>query len=269
MNIDVIRETHRRRQDLHRAEKSLTLQIKAICRRLCAGTLALQWKSGEITEAEYRKRTKADADKLYDAIVKEKPHPLFLAATLNTASFFEARAIFEKRRAQTEKELERLAKSLPVATWVASIKGLGLGSLAAIIGEAGDLSLYATHSKLWKRLGLAVIDGGRQRRMTGDAALAHGYSPQRRSIVWNIGQCVLKAQSARVDKETGEEIKPAGKYRNVYDARKAYEIARDPNISKAHAHNRATRYMEKLVVRDLWRAWRQINSQTEQMEKAA
>jgi hypothetical protein len=254
MSIDVIRETHRRRQDLHRAEKSLTLQIKAICRRLCGGALAAQWKAGEISEADYRKRTKVEADKLYTAVVKEQPHPLFLGATLNTASFFEARAIFEKQRAATEKALERLAKTMPVAAWVASVKGLGLGSLAAIIGEAGDLSNYATHSKLWKRLGLAVIDGERQRRVPGDAALAHGYSPTRRAIVWNIGQCVIKAQSAKVDKETGEVLRTAGKYRLVYDVRKQFELER--GIPKAHAHNRATRYMEKLVVRDLWRAWR-------------
>ncbi len=260
MIIDVIRETHRRRQDLHRAEKSLTLQIKAICRRLCAGALAAQWKSGEITEADYRKRTKSDADKLYDAVAKEQPHPLFLAATLNTASFFEARAIFEKRRAQTEKELERLAKTLPIAGWVLQLKGLGLGSLAAIVGEAGDLSNYATHSKLWKRLGLAVIDGGHQKRAKGDAAIAHGYCPTRRAIVWNIGQCVLKAQSARIDKEAGEELKPAGAYRLIYDARKAHELARAPDMKPIHAHNRATRYMEKKVVRDLWRAWRALGT---------
>jgi len=258
VSIDVIRETHRCRQDLHRAEKSLTLQIKAICRRLCAGAFAAKWKAGEITEEKYRAGTKAEADKLYTAIVKEQEHEMLLSGVVTTAAFFEARAIFEKRRAQTEKELERLAKSLPVASWVLELKGLGLGSLAAIVGEAGDLSNYSTHSKLWKRLGLAVIDGERQKRVSGDAAIIHGYCPTRRAIVWNIGRCVLKAQSARVDKETGEELKPAGKYRLIYDARKAYELARDPEMSRAHAHNRATRYMEKKVVRDLWNSWRQL-----------
>lgn len=256
MNIDIIRETHRRRQDLHRAEKSLTLQIRAICRRLCAGSLAAMWKAGEITEAEYRKQTKAEADKLYDAMVKEVPHPLYLAATMNTAQFFEARDGFTKARLQIEKQLERHAKALPIASCVANLRGLGMGSLAAIVGEAGDLANYSTHSKLWKRLGLAVIDGQRQRCVTGDAAHRHGYSPVRRSIIWNIGQCVLKAQSQRIDKETGEVLKQAGHYREVYDRRKAYELARD--IPKGHAHNRATRYMEKLVIRDLWKAWRAI-----------
>jgi hypothetical protein len=258
MSTEVIRETHRRRQDLHRAEKSLTLQIKAICRRLCAGALAAKWKAGEIDEGAYRKQTKADADILYAAIVKEQPHPLFLAATLNTSAFFEARAILESRRAQTEKELDRLAKALPVVEWVSGVKGMGIGSLAAIVGEAGDLSNYSTHSKLWKRLGLAVIGGERQRCVAGDAALEHGYNPARRSIVWNIGQCIIKSQSAKIDKETGEVIKPAGPYRAVYDARKAYELER--GIPKGHAHNRATRYMEKRVIRDLWSAWRKINN---------
>jgi len=266
MKIDIIRETHRRRQDLHRAEKSLTIQIRAICRRLCACMFNEMWKAGEITEAEYRKHTKAEADKLYDAMVKEVPHPLYLSGMMNTAQFFEARDGFTKARLQIEKQLERHAKALPIASWAADLRGLGMGSLAAIVGEAGDLANYSTHSKLWKRLGLAVIDGQRQRCVTGDAAHRHGYSPVRRSIIWNIGQCVLKAQSQRLDKETGEILKPAGHYREVYDKRKAYELARD--IPKGHAHNRATRYMEKLVIRDLWKAWRALSATLSETEGA-
>src|SRR5690606_26062202 len=49
--IATLRELHRKRQDFHRSEKSLTLQVKAICRRLCAGD-------------------KDEADKLYTAMLK-------------------------------------------------------------------------------------------------------------------------------------------------------------------------------------------------------
>lgn len=235
--IDTIRELHRQRQDMHRAEKSLTLQIRAICRRLCAGD-------------------KGEADKLYKAMDGKGEHPQAMIASVLTEPFKQARAILEGNRKQIEKHMDKAAKALPIWPWVEAIPGFGAGSLAAVIGEAGDLSGYATHSKLWKRLGLAVIDGGRQRRVSGADAIVHGYSPSRRSVVWNIGQCVFKAQSQRVDKETGEVKKEAGSYRKIYDARKEYELGRVE--TKAHAHNRATRYMEKRLMRDLWRAWRTI-----------
>jgi len=233
--IATLRELHRKRQDFHRSEKSLTLQIKAICRRLCAGD-------------------KDEADKLYAAMLKDAEDAQAMMAREWTEPFIQARSILEGNRKQVEKDMEKVAKTLPVAKWVEGIKGFGIGSLAAVIGEAGDLSNYPTHSHLWKRLGLAVIDGGRQRLVPGADALVHGYSPSRRSVVWNIGQCVFKAQSPRVDKETGEVKVEAGEYRKLYDARKEYEMGRVE--TKGHAHNRAMRYMEKKLMRDLWKAWR-------------
>lgn len=236
--IASLRELHRQRQDFHRAEKSLTLQAKAICRRLCAGD-------------------KDEANKLYAAMEKGADDAQAEMARMLTEPFIQARSILEGNRKRTEKAMEKSAKTLPVAQWVDGIKGFGIASLAAVIGEAGDLSNYPTHSHLWKRLGLAVIDGGRQRLMPGADAIIHGYCPSRRSVVWNVGQCVFKAQSQRVDKETGEVKKEAGEYRKLYDARKEYELPRVEG-KKAHAHNRAMRYMEKKLMRDLWKAWRAV-----------
>lgn len=236
--IASLRELHRQRQDFHRAEKSLTLQAKAICRRLCAGD-------------------KDEANKLYAAMEKGADDAQAEMARMLTDPFIQARSILEGNRKRTEKAMEKSAKTLPVAQWVDGIKGFGIASLAAVIGEAGDLSNYPTHSHLWKRLGLAVIDGGRQRLMPGADAIIHGYSPGRRSVVWNVGQCVFKAQSQRVDKETGEVKIEAGEYRKLYDARKEYELPRVEG-KKAHAHNRAMRYMEKKLMRDLWKAWRAV-----------
>ena len=230
-SISIIRELHRRRQDLHRAEKSLTLQAKAICRRLCDG-------DKKAAEVVYK-----------DGLTGENS-----TAWVLLTPYVAARTIFEDQRKTVEKQLEREAKSLPVAEWVKTVPGFGWGSLAAVVGEAGDLSAYPKKGHLWKRMGLAVIDGGRQRKVAGDAAIDHGYSPVRRSIVWNIGDCLIKAQSARVDKETGEIIKPAGPMRQLYDERKAYESERVETAG--HAHNRAKRYIEKRLIRDLWNAWR-------------
>lgn len=152
----------------------------------------------------------------------------------------EARDGIEAHRAAVERRLVKLAKAMPVASWVQGVRGVGLLSLAAIIGEAGDLAAYPAHSKLWKRLGLAVMpDGARQRRIAGSGAVEHGYSPARRSVVWNIGACIVKA---------------GGPLKEVYDARKEYELSRVE--SRAHAHNRAQRYVEKKFIRQLWQEWR-------------
>lgn len=220
--IDEIREQWRRRQAWHRAEKSLTLQSKALCRRLVGG---------EIKEA----------GKLYDAALGKGDHDLSSVALAAIFPLIEARKTIDAHRKLVERRLAKLAKGLPVAPWVISVRGFGLPSLAAIVGEAGDLSAYANPAKLWKRMGLAVMpDGSRQRRVAGEAALEHGYSPSRRSVAWNLGAVIVKV---------------GGPYRLIYDARKVYETERV--ATKGHAHNRAQRYAEKRLLRDLWIAWRQ------------
>ncbi len=86
------------------------------------------------------------------------------------------------------------------------------------------------------------------------------YSRRRRSRLFVIGDGLVKT---------------AGPYREVYLARKAYEVARAEELglivapsakipakrkaefrSVGHIHRRAQRYMEKRLLRDLWRAWR-------------
>lgn len=236
---------HRQRVDLHRAEKSLTLQMRAKCRRLAKG--------GD----------KDEADLIYDAMFGKDDHPNAAVALTACAPFIQARSYLETTRRDVEKTMEKLAKALPVASFVEETAGFGYGSLAAIVGEAGEgrqgngISDYPRVSCLWKRFGLAVMpDGTRQRKVTGVDALEHGYVPERRSIAWNIGQSVFKAQSARIDKDTGEVKRAAGYYRQVYDARKAYEIERDPEVRPVVAHCRAVRYMEKRLILKFWKAWR-------------
>lgn len=234
-------ELHRQRQDLHRSEKSLTLQIKAKCRRLCEGD-------------------KTEAERVYKAMFGKTEHDYAAHALAVAQPFIEARGLIEAQRKQTEKAMETEARKLPVAAWIDQTRGIGIGSLAAIVGEAGDLSNYPTVSKLWKRLGLAVIKGERQQRKPGAEALEHGYSPSRRSVVWNVGDALFRA---------------GGEYADLCRERKAYERekaeaegltvcpaakipAKDKHLyrSDGHIHNRAKRYMEKRLIRDLWRAWR-------------
>lgn len=225
--ISEIREQWRRRQVWLRAETALTLQAKALCRRLSLGD-------------------KAEGARLYKSATKGGEHPLSGIALAAIFPLTEARDGIGKHRAAVERRLAKLARTLPAADWIDGVRGVGIASLAALVGEAGDLSNYSNPAKLWKRLGLAVMpDGTRQRRVAGSAGAEHGYSPTRRSVAWNIGACIIKA---------------GGPLKGVYDERKAYEFERLGH--KGHAHNRAQRYIEKRFVRDLWVAWRRAGGES-------
>lgn len=180
------------------------------------------------------------------------------------AAALQARAPFAAVEKSAEKEMARLAKSLPVWTdFAEGVRGLGAISLAVILAETGDLSDYPKKGHVWKRLGLAVINGVRQGglRKTASAEewIVHGYNRQRRSRIFVIGDVLIKQGDL---------------YRQVYLDRKEYErraaealglivapAAKIPAkdralyVSDGHIHRRAQRYMEKRLIRDLWQAW--------------
>ena len=159
-----------------------------------------------------------------------------------------ARQPFANEEEKALKKMEDLARQLPVWwTFGEDIRGFGPASLAVIIGEAGDLSNYPDHSKLWKRMGVAVCgdvrQGGLPKNAPAEAWIKHGYSPKRRSRLWNIGDALIKNNQD-------------GEYRTAYLTRKAYELERDPGMTPMKAHRRAQRYMEKRLLKKLWQAWR-------------
>ena len=219
--IAEIKETHRQRDDLLRAEGSLTRQIKAIGRRM-------KTSSNMSTTDQL-----SDFAALHLQAAKDAIHP---------------------GKLEMERRLKKLAKGLPTYTWMKSINGFGEVGLCQIVGECGDLSDFNNPAKLWKYLGLAPITeypvgpyGGRL------------YSRRCRSIMFVIGDSLIKKQ---------------GPYRTLYLERKTREVekaeiegltvapqAKIPAKKKAeyrsegHIHRRAQRYMEKRLLRNLWREW--------------
>lgn len=163
-----------------------------------------------------------------------------------------------------EREMVRIAKQLPVWQWASGIKGFGALSLAVIIAETGDLSNYANPGKVWKRMGLAPYKGksARSWRVGGGLKAEEwtelGYKPGRRSEMFQRVDPLMKHQIDKVKdadgNDTGERV--YGPYGKVYADRKRYELERDPAMSKMYAHNRASRYMEKRLLKHLWQAWR-------------
>jgi hypothetical protein len=221
--IAQIKELWSLRQAMVEGQRKLTLQSKAICRRFTKGD-------------------KTEAEKLYNAIAKGKDHPLADHAAIAIMPFMAAQEPIIAQRKAFEKTLAKLGKELPIAHMADNIKGVNTMTLATIVGELGDLSAYTKGiDGIMKRAGMAVIEGERQRMKSGDAALLHGYNPSRRSVFWNIGGALIKAQGTD------------GPYRLIYDARKELELSR--GLTKAHAHNRAMRHMTKALLRHLHRAW--------------
>lgn len=163
------------------------------------------------------------------------------------------RASWDTLRREVERDMRKLAKTLPVYPWAQGVAGFGDLGLGIIIGETGDLSLYATKERVWKRLGLAVIEGFRQQRKSGvEEAAAHGYNPKRRAEIWAIADSMFRHQwRGAKDDAPAHAIGPYGE---AYARRKANTEGRE--WTPKHRDNDARRIMTKQLVEDLWREWR-------------
>lgn len=215
----MIRELWGQRQDLLRAKVRLELQCQSICRRMAGDkeTGGAAWKAVQKGEGDPK-----------------------LAMVLTP--YMTALTALEDQKAVVEKALAKAAKAHPLwQSWGVDVRGMGPMTFAGLVGEAGDaIEDYRTISGLWKRFGLAVIAGGRQRRVTGEDALKHGYSPQRRAFAYLIAESVLRKS------QEGDH------FRTLYNDKKSVEL--EKGLSLIHAHNRALRHISKTVLKDAWLA---------------
>lgn len=211
----------RQRRDTLRAITTLNSQCIDICCREIS-------QNDRMAAAELwnkiRKGNNGDADINF---VLEPYHVAILGLTA-TANIY-------------EKALVKEARAHPLwENWGKDIRGIGELSLAGIIGEAGrSISCYRSVSALWKRFGLAVVNGERQRHgRTKDEMVLHGYHPQRRAFAYQLSTNLIRCQHSD------------GPYRELYEVRKQYEL--DRGVTQSHANNRALRYMTKDLLRSLW-----------------
>lgn len=234
--VDQIKAWHRKRCYAMECRKAADLRLGAFIRS------SLGW-SLRLPDKERKEIAEQAADLL------ENPSGEYEGII---AASIAARKPFDAIEKQAVKEMQKLAESLPVwEQFGQEIRGFGAVSLAVILGEAGDLSNYSSYAKVWKRMGLAVMDDKRQghvaKGLSADdrkaAFIEHGYSPVRRSRMWNIGDTLIKGNRT-------------GAYRTAYLDRKAYELAREPEMQPMKAHRRAQRVMEKRLLKHLWQAWR-------------
>lgn len=189
---------------------------------------------------------------------------------------------FDKSETDIEKTLKKLVHGLPVwQTWAKNVIGLSELGVATIVGEAGDLSNYPKKGHLYKRMGVALVDDIRQGGLPRDAPAAawieHGYNRERRARLYGfIGVPLIKC-TAQPATDT-RKARDASPYREAYDKRKLYEIAKveaagmtvkpaseipkaeaDRYVSEMCIHRRSQRYMEQRLLKHLWQAWKRAD----------
>ncbi len=159
-----------------------------------------------------------------------------------------------------EKKIVAHVRSMPIWEWAKGVRGIAESSLGQILSETGDLSKYANPSKVWKRMGLALVRGHRQqfwaanrkgftRTENVQMAVDMGYSARRRALMAVVGSNLIRTKNVE--------------YGKLYRDRKEFEREKliaehGPKYKslKSHAHKRALRYMEKRFLLNLWKAWR-------------
>jgi len=236
-DVDLVRELYGRRRYCVRAMTGLVNCGKALLRRALA----------TIEPEEPPARIKKRASLLFEARRKGKPPAETKAVDLaleektgvELSLTLQALQAFGERRRLYEKCLREAARRLPVWQWAESVRGFGDLGLAILIGEAGDLGNYANPGRLWKRMGLAPKGSYAMETKGGKEAFA--VPRRRRSAMWTVGDALIKG---------------GAHYREIYLERKAREEGEHPDLTKLHRHRRAQRYMEKRLLKDLWRAWR-------------
>ena len=169
-------------------------------------------------------------------------HPVW---SVSFGGFVQAHAGICAGLSDIESQMRAYARMLPIWQWAKDSPGLAELSLATLISEIVDPGDYSNPAKVWKRMGVAVINGERQRKVTGDEALVHGYNPTRRSALWNIGENIARQKNRRPDHP----------WIMCYTADKERQLER--GLPKGHAERRARRKMTKMMLRDLWREWEQ------------
>lgn len=234
---------------------------------IVAGTLGYQ---AGMKEGDRAKKIKEAANLVRD-IAAGKPVEHELAGIIKTHIIgIEA---FLADQQFIEAQMLELARELPVAAWVnePEQRGFGLILLAQIVGEAGDLSNYANPGKLWKRFGCAPFESGGKnqmgstwRRTKGLSAQEwseFGYSPRRRSIAWQIGNCLEKGNGGDNEKRSKVKValkqKPrkSGPYRLRYDETKVRFQAVHPDYKPKRCQLHALLMATKLLLKNLWIEW--------------
>lgn len=276
--IDQIVYLHRRRQAAIRAKTKVILMMKAEVRSmLCSDADFEEDKTTDRKTAfgkaprKLTKKAQSRVDAAIKSAMAEIKDGLPVSDIASTIfAYSQSEALFEQQCEAYRKQLVKMAKRLPVYEWVKGVHGFGDVSFATIVGECGDIGTYKSVSAVWKRLGLAVINGRRQGN-PGEGATAqdwidHGYNRARRSVSYVAREHVIGGMG-KWRPLFGSELADANYYQRVYAERARYEADKlglpvtlnedtGKESYKAHVAMRAHRYVEKRLLKHLYIEWR-------------
>lgn len=242
---DALRKLQRQRSVLLKSRIMQANRIQAVV----AGTIGYNTGMPENERKAVFKR----AQKIIDDVVagggSDTPFRDIIKATDVGLRAFE----FEENKVAAQ--MDDLAEQLPVAAWVKEPqqRGFGIPSLAAIIGECGDLRNYPNPAKLWKRMASAPFESdgkvamGSTWRMAKEGKLdseqwqKFGYSPRRRSIAYIWGENLMKLNKSI--------------YRARYDQGRATFKLNHPDYPDCRLHRHGMLLAAKLLMKMLWVEW--------------
>lgn len=280
-----LRKTHRIRQFAMEARKRSDLALGALLRQGLGWSLAAP-KEDRDAIAERSLALIATGERLlkWQERVASKPESKAKRPEgAGDADFIEwesvimaslmGRAPMAKVEDACETRMCEMVVGLPIVPWYrANAFKDSLKSLAVVLAETGDLSNYSTVSKVWKRMGVAVMDGVRQGGLSKTAPkdewIRHGYVRRRRSLLYVIGEVFIKQRGGRyrevylAEKNRQRRIAES-KGIQVVPAAKIPKARANEFMSDGHVANRARRYMEKQFLLDLWVEWRAAISDLE------
>jgi hypothetical protein len=161
---------------------------------------------------------------------------------------------FDRVVKNVDKQIAELAQKLPVAKWKEekNQRGFGMKSLGIVIGSTGDLRKYDNPCKVWKRMGLAPITYKgetkmpftwkvNKKKLPAEIWTKFGDSPRRRSVMFNIANCLVKLNH--------------GTYRERYNEVKIEAAEKHPDWTSLHIDKHARLLMNKFLLKELWKQW--------------
>jgi len=161
-----------------------------------------------------------------------------------------------------KKELTKLGRQLEIwERWAKDVRGISEFGLSVVVGEIGNLDNYPNPAKVWKRMGCAPYEKNGETKapstwrskggLKSEDWEILGYSPRRRSVIYNLAASIIKANP----KDSGSE------FRARYDEAKELGLEKHPDWSLGHAHNHGMLLCGKRFLRELWINWTEPDSE--------
>ena len=194
-------------------------------------------------ENRVRQLTRAEVDE--DGVLRgaglTEDHPQVASLT----SIAESLADLEK---EATKNLQKAMKSHLLGPFVKQAKGVGEKQAARLLAAIGDPYWNVADnrprsvSELWAYCGMNVVTGEGARRRK---RVKSNWSAEGKMRAYLIATSIVKS--------------PTSEYRKVYDERRAHTAVTRPDWTAGHSHNDALRVVAKAVLKDLWRAARDLH----------